>query len=302
MVLFFYARRRKFGKGLKPLRKNRSTENYLANLPIHFEALEPTFPVISTVSHVPESVSNLEVSNKGHESVDTLISFNHNIDHAKWELVYTVLVKKGMQVHFESVLGGGIKKDVAKYVLKRTAELLIWTYQHKSKLNLEEDSVMYWFQTLILDDYILVEPFSSKYLSGYRQLTPSTCLNYITDFVKAINWFIWFRDNRDTEYKTEGASAGGILSICSKLKRSYKPCLRKQRLNKTLEHLVESDHFPSGGLIQLQEEMTDDIKWAKEINEHLVRTCHQSYNKFLSILIGAMYCESPQGRIGGTLY
>jgi hypothetical protein len=287
MVLFNYARRSKLGKGLKPLRKKSSqlgTDNNSTNLQVHFEHLESVLPNISIVAHVSES-----------------ISFNHNIDHATWELVYTVLVKKGMQDHFESVLGGGIKKDVAKYVLKRTAELLIWTYQHKSKGDLEEDSVMHWFQTLILDDYILVEPFSSKYLSGYRQLTPSTCLNYITDFVKAVNWFIWFRDNRDTEYKTEGASAGGILSICSKLKKSYKPCLRKQRLNKTLEHLVESDHFPSGGLVQLQEEMVDDIKWAKDINEHLVRTCHQSYNKFLSILIGAMYCESPQGRIGGNL-
>ncbi len=62
---------------------------------------------------------------------------------------------------------------------------------------------------------------------------------------------------------------------------------------------MESGHFPSGGLTQLQEVMVEDIEWAKDIDEHLVRTCIQSYNKFLAILIGAMYCESPQGRIGG---
>jgi len=296
MVLFtYYNNWKTAGKPLKSLRKKTKFTSTSDAVP-----LTDGFDIIhnnSSSQMISKSSQNSNVSVKN--IVENKISIEQNIDHTNWEIVNSFLANKGMKDHFESVLGGGMKTEAIKYIIRRTAELLIWTYQYKNKSLLEEGSVIYWFQTLILSDYILVQPFASKYLSGYRQLSPSTCLSYLTDFGKAINWFIWFRDHREVEFPIEGASAGGILSICSKLKKSYKPSLRKQRLNKTLEHLVESGHFPSGGLTQLQEVMVEDIEWAKDIDEHLVRTCIQSYNKFLAILIGAMYCESPQGRIGG---
>ena len=298
MVFINFLTNRKKLKHLRPLRKKTNilhTSSKVASK----DTLNTSEQIVldaNSEESVPNSFdSDLVITDNGEGS----LSFDHNIDHETWELVHMVLAKKGMQHHFESVLGGEMKPDVVKYILRRTAELLIWTYQYKNNRVLEKHSIIYWFQTLILSEYILVQPFSSKYLSGYRQLSPSTCLNYITDFTKAINWFIWFRENRETEYPIEGAASGGILTLCCKLKKSYKPSLRKQRLNKTLEHLVESGHFPAGGLIQLQEVMVEDIQWAKDISEHLARTCLQTNNKFLAVLIGAMYCESPQGRIGG---
>jgi hypothetical protein len=296
----FLSYRKNVVKHIKPLRKKINllhTSDTIASKDTSLNTSEQKVWDANSQESVANSFDNSDLIITDHGE-DTL-SFDHNIDHETWEIVHMFLAKKGMGEYFESVLGGEMKPDVVKYILRRTAELLIWTYQYKNNRILENHSIIYWFQTLILSEYILVQPFASKYLSGYRQLSPSTCLNYLTDFTKAINWFIWFRENRETEYPIEGASAGGILTLCCKLKKSYKPSLRKQRLNKTLEHLVESGHFPAGGLIQLQEVMVEDIQWAKAISEHLARTCLQTYNKFLAVLIGAMYCESPQGRIGG---
>lgn len=235
----------------------------------------------------------------GNTGCDKAEVYKHNNDHRNWERIDEVLINKGMADHFHSTLGGEMKDGQVKYLIRKTAVLLTWTYEQKNQVLLPKSSVIEWFHILIVKEYILIQTFTSQFLAGYRQLLPSTCLNYVNDFTKAINWFLWFRENRDVDFPTEGASSGGIIYLCSKLKRSFKSALKKQRLNKTMEHLVESGTFPVGGLLELQGTMADDILWAKEMTEYLAQTCPQSYNKFLSILIGSMYCESPQGRIGG---
>ena len=233
--------------------------------------------------------------------VDNTESYNNIINNSTWDRVHEVLSFKGMKDHFQSMLGGTMKEDSTKILIRRIAALLTWTYQQKCKSCIQDTEVIQWFHTLIRKEYILVQSFSSKYLIDYRQLSPATCRSYVNDFSKAVNWFLWFRESRDFECPIEGASAGGIIALCSKLKSSFKPSIQKQRLKKTLEHLVESGSFPSRGLVELQEVMVSDIKWAKNVDEHVVRNCTQTYNRFMAILISAMYCESPQGRIGGNL-
>ena len=64
--------------------------------------------------------TNSELTSKSSHSSDNeeiKISIEHNIDHTTWEIVNSFLVKKGMKDHFESVLGGGMKTEVIKYIM-----------------------------------------------------------------------------------------------------------------------------------------------------------------------------------------
>jgi len=308
MVLFQYLSG-KSNKTRNPLRKHkplRRTEWLSASL--ENESIEKIFHQDgqdSSEEVAKDQFINLKtISEGGLISVvvdNNTESCNNIIDNNTWERVHEVLSLKGMKDHFQSMLGGTMKEDSTKILIRRIAALLTWTYQQKYKSWIQDTEVIQWFHTLIRKEYILVQSFSSKYLIDYRQLSPATCRSYVNDFSKAVNWFVWFRESRDYECPIEGASAGGIIALCSKLKSSFKPSIQKQRLKKTLEHLVESGNFPSRGLVELQEVMVSDIKWAKNVDEHVVRNCPQAYNRFMAILISAMYCESPQGRIGGNL-
>lgn len=292
-MLAFTNRNQKPTKKLQPLRKK---QKLLIN--------HGTSACTSAEENISSVEKDTSLSQEATIDLEDNVLFSNNSTKAnsiEWERVGEVLITRGMKEHFESMIGGEMKAVAVNYLVSRTSVLLAWTHQQSQNLILKEEAVIQWFHTLIVKEYFMVQKYTAKYLSDYRQLTPSTCLNYLNDFTKAINWFIWFREMREIEYPIEATEAGGILVLCSKLKKSLKPSLRKQRLSKTLEHLQESGSFPVGGLPELQRALAEDIEWAKGIDELLVRTCFQSYNKFMSVLIAAFYCESPQGRIGGNI-
>lgn len=319
-MLAFLKRNQKPTKKLQPLRKKQKFLINHGSTSVRISA--ETTSEISIVHDILSTEENTSLSQRATIDSEDNVLFSNNsteansveantpnmeklvdykCDSSEWERVCEVLIKKGIKDHFESMIGGEMTAVAVNYLIRRTSFFLSWTHQHSQTLILQEEDVIQWFHTLIVKEYFMVQKYTAKYLSGYRRFTPSTCLNYLNDFTKAINWFIWFREMREIECPIEATEAGGILVLCSKLKKSLKPSLRKQRLSKTLEHLQESGSFPVGGLPELQRALVEDIEWAKGIDELLVRTCFQTYNKFMSVLIAAFYCESPQGRIGGNL-
>jgi len=215
--------------------------------------------------------------------------------------VVNILKDKGIERHYSSLAGGGLRATAIKYIIQRTAMLLIWTHDSMTQrdLPLVTKEVLSWFFEVITTHYLLVEKFLTEYLDKLRRFSASTCINYICDFIKAITWFVWFREGRIQEFKIGTNDDRGILYLLQQLKKSLKPSLKKQRLANSLENMIAHRRFPVGGIAKLQVIMTDDIQWAYSIDPYCVSRSRAIYNQFLSILVSALYVFSPQGRVGG---
>ena len=223
------------------------------------------------------------------------------LDNTQVCAVVDILKEKGIERHYLSLAGGRLKSAAIKYIMQRSALLLVWTYKSETEqsIPLMKNDVLLWFFQIITTSYSLVEKFLTEYLDTSRKFSPSTCINYICDITKAVTWFVWFREDRIQEFKIGGYEERGIMCILQQLKKSLKPSLQKQRLANSLENMIADRRFPSGGIAQLQGYMIDDIQWAYSIDAHFVARARQMYNRFLSILVSALYVFSPQGRVGG---
>ena len=235
------------------------------------------------------------------DDYDSIVDDKSALGNTQYCAVVDILKEKGIERHYLSLAGGQLKSAAIKYIMQRTALLLVWTYKSSENkdLPLMTKDVLLWFFELITVYYSLVETFLTEYLDGIRHFSPSTCINYICDIVKAVTWFVWFREERTQEFKIGGYDERGIVCLLQQLKKSLKPSLRKQRLANSLENMIADRRFPVGGIAKLQEYMIDDIQWAYSIDARFVARAKRMYNKFLSILVSALYVFSPQGRVGG---
>jgi len=221
------------------------------------------------------------------------------LDAALCTSVGKILIDKGMVKHFNSLCGGKQKPVVLKYIVRRTSQLLVWTYFCHFLTHLNTDSVIQWYADLIENQYMCLERFVSIYLDDMRGLSASTCYNYLCDITKSFKWFIWYRHDRGNEYPVEGISAGGFADLLSQLRKNLKPAQQKQRVANTLRNMVANHRFPKGGIHELRQHLEDGIQWAISVAPATVISRKIDYNRFLSIIVNALYLFSPQGRIGG---
>ena len=241
-------------------------------------------------------------SNKSDESYSDDIDLQDlKLDVEHCESVRKVLIDNGLVDHFNSYCGGKQKPGVIEYILRRTSQFLIWTYFYHHSRDLESHSVIPWNADLIENNYTLLERFVTLYLDEIRGLTASTCYNYLCDIAKSFKWFIWYRHNRCSENPVDGISAGGFSDLINQLRKNLKPAKQKQRVANTLRKMVAKGRFPSGGIHELRQHLEDGIKWAISIDPVSVINRKVDYNRFLSIIINALYLFSAQGRIGGEL-
>ncbi len=221
------------------------------------------------------------------------------IDVSLCSSVGKVLTDKGIVEHFHSLCGGRQKPAVLKYIVRRTSQLLIWTHFYHFHTNLAIDSVIQWFAELIETYYMCLERFVTWYLDEIKGLSASTCYNYLCDLTKSFKWFIWYRHDRRNEYPVDGTSAGGFADLLTQLRKNLKPAQQKQRVDNTLRNMVENHRFPKGGIHELRQHLEDGIHWAISVSPEKVINRKLDYNRFLSIIVNALYLFSPQGRIGG---
>eukprot|EP01036_Dinobryon_divergens_P039101 gene39101-51465_t len=246
-----------------------------------------------------ERVSCSSSSNSDVSYSDDIDLQDLNLDVEHCETVREVLIDKGLVDHFNSNCGGKQKPGVIEYILRRTSKFLIWTYFYNHLSDLETHSVIPWYADLIECNYTLLERFVTLYLDEIRGLTASTCYNYLCDIAKSFKWFIWYRHNRCSESPVDGISAGGFNDLINQLRKNLKPAKQKQRVANTLRKMVAKGRFPSGGIHELRQHLEDGIKWAISVDPITVINRKVDYNRFLSIIINALYLFSAQGRIGG---
>ena len=226
---------------------------------------------------------------------------NSKLDVGHCISVGKVLIEKGLVEHFNSLCGGKQKAGVIKYILRRTSQLLIWTFFYKQSSDLVAGSVIQWYAELIEQNYTLLERFVTSYLDETRGLTAATCYNYLCDIAKSFKWFIWYRRDRCNENPVDGNSAGGFNDLINQLRKNLKPARQKQRVAHTLRNMVAKHRFPPGGINELRTYIEDGIQWAISIDPLTVINRRIDYNRFLSIIISALYLFSAQGRIGGWI-
>jgi hypothetical protein len=265
-------------------------------------------------SQQPETIEeseferDLEAERVSCSSSNSDVSYSDDIDLQDLKLdvehcepVRTVLIDKGLIDHFNSNCGGKQKPGVIVYILRRTSQFLIWTYFYYHSSDLESHSVIPWYADLIECNYTLLERFVTLYLDEIRGLSASTCYNYLCDIAKSFKWFIWYRHNRCSENPVDGISAGGFNDLINQLRKNLKPAKQKQRVANTLRKMVAKGRFPSGGIHELRQHLEDGIKWAISVDPITVINRKVDYNRFLSIIINALYLFSAQGRIGGEI-
>jgi len=224
------------------------------------------------------------------------------LDTAHCNSVGDVLIDKGIIAHFNSLCGGKQKPGVLKYIVRRTSQLLVWTYFYQFLVDLKPDSVIQWYAELIESHYLCLERFVTGYLDEIRGLSASTCYNYLCDITKSFKWFIWYRHNRRNEYPVDGTTAGGFADLLSQLRKNLKPAQQKQRVANTLRNMVANNRFPKGGIHELRQHLEDGIQWAISVSPDTIINRKLDYNRFLSIIVNALYLFSPQGRIGGCIF
>jgi hypothetical protein len=247
-----------------------------------------------------DSSSGSDSSYKDETIVINVRDLKLNATHCS--LVGKVLMDKGIAEHFNSLCGGRQKPVVLKYIVRRTSQLLIWTHFYHFLTNLTIDSVIQWFAELIETYYMCLERFVTWYLDEIQGLSASTCYNYLCDLAKAFKWFIWYRHDRRNEYPVDGTSAGGFADLLTQLRKNLKPAQQKQRVENTLRNMVANHRFPKGGIHELRQHLEDGIHWAISISPDKIVSRKLDYNRFLSIIVNALYLFSPQGRIGGHDY
>ena len=244
--------------------------------------------------------------NIGHESDDEDQDLGDpRITLGKEEIEETLseLKRKGLEKHLLTMGGFRSNPSAVLYIIQRTAKMLIWTYKAKrNNKPLPADSVMEWFRMLIIEEFELLEVYVSKYLLLVNRFSASTILNHLTDINKAMRWFIWFRKGNKKCSIDIAHDRGSFSQLLTQLKSSFKFSLRKQREAKTIDNAIDEGQFPLGGIAQLQAYVEDDLPWAYSFGEENsnIEFDKDSYQKFLAILVAALYTFSPQGRIGGS--
>jgi hypothetical protein len=227
-------------------------------------------------------------------------NYNQDIKIETINMVKVSLEERGIKDYFQSKCGGLKRPHVTSYIVHRVALLLAWTYQFFHLLLLPAQEVIAWFAVLITVEYELLEKFVSRYLDQFKGLSASTCSNYLCDISKTVNWFIYFRDNRRSEHGIDPLAVGGFTALLSILKKNFKPAIQKQKLANTLARMVTTNRFPHGGIFQLRQLLHDGLKWAESVSVEIITGQKYYYNKWISVLINAMYMFSSQGRIGGN--
>ena len=210
------------------------------------------------------------------------------------------LKEEGAEVHFRSVTGGKLTEKTTSYVIQHIATLLRWTYKAKFNNDLPPGEAIIWFRTLIIDEYDLLTSFVTEYLG--RKFREGTIRNRLSDIQKGFKWFIWFRKNaQECPIKHDFAN-GSFQLLLTALKASVSQPLKKSLQNNTVENALAHNHFPLGGIAELQAYVNEDLPWAYSFSENDAEVTKDSYQHFLAILAASLYVYSPQGRVGGLRF
>ncbi len=225
---------------------------------------------------------------------------------ATFNAVIDELKRNGFHLHLASSIGGDAPDVVVQTVVRRLAELLIWTYEShfKSRLDPQVHDIILWFKDFIVDHYRLIASYTD-YLESTKSRTPATVLHILNDIKKSIHWLAFFRDLKGSSVVLEQSQLDPIFKSIKLISKNLKMKIRHQRsATDTLASVVYSMKLPKDGLKGLIAAVRFEKQWVDSLMEKLRNDPNSILDKddfdiFMQTLYAALYVFGPQGRVGG---
>ncbi len=268
---------------------------------------------------VSHDISNIQQSNshdvdddeRENENVTEEDEDQHSYCHNKSlydqrKIVIEGLEASGLKMHLQSAMGGELPEKPIATLLRRTADLLIWTYMTVSKNVLETSNVMSWLKDFLTVHFEYLVSFV-KDLETSKGRSPATVLNFLNDLKKVIVWSVSFRPPL-ASYRVTGDEVESILLLIRAISRTYKKKLKKDQCDaskSTLAGIVFSRKLPVDGHKALVKTLVEEKPWIHIFIDKMKDPSWKvvdkdEYDIFLQIMFAAMYVFSPQGRVSGV--
>ena len=211
------------------------------------------------------------------------------------KLVQEIIVGSDLSSHLSSKFGGQKSAKSIKTLIGRVSHALSWICV-EMKL---EDNLDDMIRRILMDlSGAMVIISYAEYLEKVMCRRSSTVLSYAEDLWKFLKWYVMYEGQRVSSVSRTLSTAdlSFVNDAISSIRSIYKKSKAQELASSCdIENLVNSSHWPKGGLNELQACIKSELVWISEIDEN---TTIDSifYNEFTKVMSSALYLFSPQGR------
>lgn len=180
-------------------------------------------------------------------------------------------------------------------VIGRLAKFLIWSYNalHKRQLAPVQSVVLDWLGDILNNNYQLLGSYGA-YLTTHVFLAPKTVQNYMREIALSFEWLVLFAPGH---IRQPMANLEGISKVAKITCRNQTKLERNRRSDLTVQAYIRDKKIPPGGLAAMRSAVLQQVPWAKSAT--LGNVTEVFYQRFMQLLVAAIYLDCPNGRVGG---
>ncbi len=218
------------------------------------------------------------------------------------------LITHGIESYLLSSYGGEATEKVAKTLIIRVTDMLIWTYEQHHKASWDGTNALLWFKAFIVNHYILIGQYV-EHLTVSKNRTAATILHILNDVKKAVIWIVVYSSpkNYNCNLHIQHDQMESLFHLISVFSRNLNRKIKKDRCGSnrnTFAGIVFARQLPVNGMKGLVETWRNQEPWIKTFvskvqNEKWSYIDKEDYEMFLQILFAGLYVFAPQGRAGG---